>query len=110
MRHVGRGALAYMLKNDFSQVIAESARKSVILSAEDIAPWLEQKSTEDITSLVETTRLGQVLEFESKYTCTYLSCAKGLLRTLINGWMLSSLKAVGRPRSWGTFELGLGHE
>ena len=65
-------ALAYMRTNDFSQVIAERARKFVILSAEGIAHWLEQKSTEDIISLVET-NLGQVLDFEPKYTCIYLS-------------------------------------
>jgi hypothetical protein len=65
-------ALAHMRKNDFSQVIAECARRFVILSAEGIAHWLEQKSTEDIISLVET-RLGQVLDFEPKYTCIYLS-------------------------------------
>jgi hypothetical protein len=65
-------ALTYMRKNDFSQVIAECARRFVILSAEGIAHWLEQKSTEDIISLVET-RLGQVLDFEPKYTCIYLS-------------------------------------
>ena len=61
-----------MRKNDFSQVIAECARRFVILSAEGIAHWLEQKSTEDIISLVET-KLGQVLDFEPKYTCIYLS-------------------------------------
>jgi len=65
-------ALAYMRKNDFSQIIAECARKFVILSAEGIAHWLEQKSTEDIISLVET-KLGQVLDFEPKDTCIYLS-------------------------------------
>ncbi len=61
-----------MRKNDFSQIIAECARKFVILSAEGIAHWLEQKSTEDIISLVET-KLGQVLDFEPKDTCIYLS-------------------------------------
>ena len=65
-------ALAYMRKNDFSQIIAECARKFVILSAEGIAHWLEQKSTEDIISLVET-KLGQVLDFEPKDTCIDLS-------------------------------------
>ena len=66
------GALAYMRKNDFSQVIAQCAGKFVILSAEGIAHWLEQKATEDIISLVET-RVGLVLDFEPKYTCIYLS-------------------------------------
>jgi hypothetical protein len=62
-----------MRNNDFTQVIAESGGKFVILSAEGIANWLEQKSTaEDIISLVET-KLGEVLSFEPKYTCIYLS-------------------------------------
>ena len=64
--------LAYMRKYDFSQVIAQNAGKFVILSVEGIAHWLEQKSTEDIISLVET-RLGDVLDFEPKFTCIYLS-------------------------------------
>jgi hypothetical protein len=60
-----------MKQNEFSQIIIELSREFVILSSVGIARWLENKSTEDIISPVET-KLGEVLDFEPKGSCIYL--------------------------------------
>jgi predicted transcriptional regulator len=96
-------ALAYMRKNDFSQIIIKSATKFVILSTEGIAHWLERKATEDIISLVET-KLSQVLDFEPKDTCFYLSArdtideAREKLTRAVDKRVVSALiTETGRP-------------
>ncbi len=48
-------ALTYMRKNDFSQVIVRRNGKLGLLTAEGIAKWLEEKATDDIISIQEST-------------------------------------------------------
>ena len=64
--------LSYMRANDFSQVIAVQNERYIIVSAEGLAHWLEAKSKEEIIDLSET-RLSDVIIFEPKDSCRYLS-------------------------------------
>ena len=61
-----------MRANDFSQVIAVQNERYIIVSAEGLAHWLEAKSKEEIIDLSET-RLSDVIIFEPKDSCRYLS-------------------------------------
>ena len=65
--------LAYMKEHDFSQVIASSNAEYVILSAEGIAHWLENKVTDDILALSEVP-VREALRFEPPGTCIYARC------------------------------------
>jgi predicted transcriptional regulator len=64
--------LSYMREKDFSQVIAVQNQKYLIVSTEGLAHWLEAKSKEEIIDLSET-RVGDVIVFEPKDSCRYLS-------------------------------------
>jgi hypothetical protein len=64
--------LSYMRANDFSQVIAVQNERYLVVSTEGLAHWLEAKSKEEIIDLSEM-RLGDVIIFEPKDSCRYLS-------------------------------------
>jgi hypothetical protein len=64
-------ALSYLRTNDFSQVVALRAEMHVILSAEGVAHWLEDKSKSDIIALSEVS-VGDALDFEPEGSCVYL--------------------------------------
>jgi len=64
-------ALKYMRQNDFSQIVVSRDLAYVILSAEGITHWLEDKSKIDILEL-SASQLEEVLDFEPPDTVRYM--------------------------------------
>jgi len=66
------GCLIFMKENNFSQIVVAHEGAHVLLSSEGIVKWLENARDVGLADLEETT-IENVLEFEDRNICQYLS-------------------------------------